>query len=133
MKKQALIGLVMMAVYVAAMTAVLWATVVILSIVDGVSLPVSDALIWSLWIMNSVAAFGLCVKKLSAAKFWRVWLLKWKYRHIDKNLCCCGQYMTGNMELDSICKHGGCYSMREHAIKQELFSGNPNYNPYANR
>jgi len=47
----------------------------------------------------------------------RVQRAKWKYRHIDPEVCCCGEMLTKpNKHLDSICCHGGCRSAKEYAI-----------------
>jgi hypothetical protein len=44
------------------------------------------------------------------------WIAKWKYRHVDPNLCCCGDMMGKG---GSICHHGGCRSMKEYCITTE--------------
>lgn len=39
--------------------------------------------------------------------------LKWVYRFVDEDLCCCGSYMG---QGGSICGHGGCRSAKEYAM-----------------
>lgn len=50
----------------------------------------------------------------------RIWRAMWKYRHIDRNLCCCGAMMNEYKPFDSICAHGGCKSAYDYAMEQEL-------------
>lgn len=42
--------------------------------------------------------------------------LKWRYRKVDPELCCCGDVMG---EGGSICGHGGCRSAKEYAITSQ--------------
>lgn len=44
---------------------------------------------------------------------------RWKYRHVDPSLCCCGQMMSHtNQNFDSVCQHaGGCRSMKDYLIE----------------
>jgi hypothetical protein len=46
----------------------------------------------------------------------RAWLA-WRYRKIDPNLCCCGDWIG---QGGSICGHGGCRSAKEYAISREM-------------
>ncbi len=43
----------------------------------------------------------------------KLFYLKFKYRDIDENLCCCGDEIGKG---GSICNHGGCRSSKEYII-----------------
>lgn len=46
----------------------------------------------------------------------RYWL-KFKYRHQDGSVCCCGCTIG---QGGDICHHGGCRSMKDYVIEKEL-------------
>lgn len=46
-------------------------------------------------------------------------MLSFKYRHIDPEMCCCGNQIA-NDPYDSICQHGGCRSAKKYMISREM-------------
>lgn len=57
------------------------------------------------------------IRRAWNSRFWRVWLVRWRYRNTDPDVCCCGSNIGEGGEL---CYHGGCRSMKEYAITKEL-------------
>jgi len=53
----------------------------------------------------------------------QLYWLKWKYRKIDPDLCCCGQSLNRpDRQYDSICQYGGCKSAKEYAFECDIIA-----------
>jgi hypothetical protein len=48
---------------------------------------------------------------------YRLYLEKWRYRHADPEVCCCGSQLGHGGD---ICYHGGCRSMKEYAVTGDI-------------
>lgn len=84
---------------------------------SGVQMSVCEYIVLVISIFMTLSGGSWITTELYKAKFWRRWYARWKYRHMEDDLCCCGCEMgTGG----GICYHGGCKSAKQHAIDSEL-------------
>ena len=73
----------------------------------------------SLRIISSAHA-GLCWLRRLVMRL----CLRWKYRRLDPDVCCCGNLISRAKPYDSICAHGGCRSLKEYCITEAMKAHN---------
>lgn len=74
-------------------------------------------LILTFWMTVLSIVRSYVVRRMWNAEFWTMLPLRWEYRHIDPDECCCGCTIG---EGGDICGHGGCRSAKEYAISTRL-------------
>lgn len=74
----------------------------------------SNNFILTFWMTVISVIRSYYVRRLWNSRFWAPWVARWKARHIDPDLCCCGCNMGKGGD---ICFHGGCKSAKKHFIE----------------